>query len=146
MRIYQKHDLLAIHPRLFKPGDKSTVEDQIPPDALAYFMRDPHWCLAQAKTAGPARLAVVEGLFAHRVLDHLRAVQGLLRRADQYERSRLNAACGRALNLGTPTYRTIKRILKDGLDQQPDRLDAVVLETPYLTGGRFSRTPTDLLH
>jgi transposase len=146
VRIYCGHELVAIHPRQFKPGDKSTVEDHVPPDAQAYLMRDPQWCLAQAKAAGQATLAVVESLFAHRVLDHLRAVQGLLRLADQYGRDRLNAACSRALNFGTPTYRTIKQILKDGLDQQPELLDAVVLEAPYLSGGRFSRTPADQLH
>ena len=146
VRIYQEHDLVAIHPRLFKHGDKSTVEDHIPPDAQAYFMRDPQWCLVQATTVGPACLAVVERLFAHRVLDHLRAVQGLLRLADSYGGGRLDAACSRALNFGAPNYRTVKQILKDGLDQQPDLLDAVVLEAPYLNGGRFSRTPADRLH
>lgn len=146
VRIYQEHDLVAIHPRLFKHGDKSTVEDHLPPDAQAYFMRDPQWCLVQATAVGPACLAVVERLFAHRVLDHLRAVQGLLRLADQYGRPRLDAACSRALNFGVPSYRTVKQILKEGLDQQPDLLDAVVLEAPYLNGGRFSRTPADRLH
>jgi hypothetical protein len=43
-------------------------------------------------------------------------------------------------------YRAIKQILKDGLDQQPELLDAGVLEAPYLSGGRFCRSPTDLLH
>ena len=73
---------------------------------------------------GRRRLSVVERLFANRVLDHLRAAQGLLRLGDQYSRDRLEAACSRALNFGTPTYRTIKQILKDGLDQQPELLDA----------------------
>ena len=146
LRIYQDHELVAIHPRQFKPGSKSTVEDHVPPDAQAYFMRDPQWCLVQAKALGPATLSVVERLFASRVLDHLRAAQGLLRLGDQYSRDRLEAACSRALNFGTPTYRTIKQILKDGLDQQPELLDAGVLEAPYLSGGRFYRSPTDLLH
>ena len=146
VRIYLEHELVAMHPRLFKRGDRATVDDHLPPDAQAYFMRDPQWCLTQAKAAGPACLAVVEGLFAHRVLDHLRAVQGLLRLGDQYGRSRLDAACSRALNFGTPTYRTIKQILKNGLDQQPDLLAAAVLEAPYLGGSRFSRTPADRLH
>jgi hypothetical protein len=109
-------------------------------------MRDPQWCLTQAASVGPACRAVVESLFAHRVLDHLRAVQGLLRLGEQYGGGRLEAACSRALNFGTPSYRTIKQILKEGHDQQPDLLDAVVLEAPYLSGGRFSRAPTDLLH
>jgi transposase len=146
LRIYKEHDLVAIHPRLFKPGDKSTVEDHIPPDAQAYFMRDPQWCLAQAATVGPACLAVIESLFAHRVLDHLRAAQGLLRLSNQYGHHRLEAACSRALNFGTPTYRTIKQILKEGLDQQPDLLESLPLEAPYLGGGRFSRNLADLLH
>jgi hypothetical protein len=146
VRIYQEHDLVAIHPRMFKPGDKSTVDDHIPPDAQAYFMRDPQWCLTQAKTAGPATLAVVERMFAHRVLDHLRAAQGLLRLADQYGRGRLDAACSRALNFGAPTYRAIKQILKDGLDQQPDLLEVTALEAPYLSGGRFSRMPAGRVH
>ena len=146
LRIYQEHDLVAIHPRLFKPGTKSTVEDHVPPDAQAYLMRDPQWCLSQATSVGPACRAVVESLFAHRVLDHLRAAQGLLRLGDQYGRGRLEAASSRALNFGTPSYRTIKQILKEGHDQQPDLLDSVVLEAPYLSGGRFSRAPTDLLH
>ena len=146
LRLYHEHELVAIHPRLFKPGAKSTVEDHLPPDAQAYLMRDPQWCLAQAAAAGPATLAVVERLFAHRVLDHLRAVQGLLRLADQYGRKRLDAACSRALNFGAPAYRTIKQILKDGLDQQPGLLDAAALEAPYLSGGRFGRAAAGLLH
>jgi transposase len=146
VRLYHEHDLVAMHPRLFKKGDKSTVDDHVPPDAQAFLMRDPQWCLKQATAVGPATQAVVERLFAHRVLDHLRAVQGLLRLADTYGRSRLEAACSRALNFGAPSYRTIKQILKDGLDQQPDLLDAVVLEAPYLSGGRFRRTASDRLH
>ncbi len=146
VRIYHEHDLVAMHPRLSRKGDKSTVDDHVPPDAQAFMMRDPQWCLKQATAVGPATQNVVERLFAHRVLDHLRAVQGLLRLADTYGRPRLEAACSRALNFGSPSYRTIKQILKDGLDQQPDLLDTVVLEAPYLSGGRFSRPPADRLH
>ncbi|WP_291991758.1 IS21 family transposase [Candidatus Accumulibacter sp. ACC003] len=146
VRIYHEHELVAIHPRLFKAGTRSTVEDHLPPDAQAYFMRDPQWCLTQATAVGPACRAVVESLFAKRVLDQLRAVQGLLRLADQFGRGRLDAACSRALNFGTPSYRTIKQILKTGLDQQPELIDAPTLEAPYLSGGHFRRQSSDLLH
>jgi hypothetical protein len=109
-------------------------------------MRDPQWCLIQATAVGPACRAVVESLFAKRVLDQLRAVQGLLRLADQFGRGRLDAACNRALNFGTPSYRTIKQILKTGLDQQPELINAPTLEAPYLSGGYFRRQSSDLLH
>ena len=146
IRLYRDHELVAIHPRLFKHGDKSTVTDHLPPDAQAYLMRDPQWCLRQARTIGPACLALVEALFANRILDNLRAAQGVIRLSDQYGRHRLEAACARALSFGAPKYRTVKQILSQGLDQQPDLIEIAELEAPYRGGGRFSRDPSDLLH
>lgn len=146
LRIYREHELVAIHPRLFKHGEKSTVDDHIPPDAQAYLMRNPQWCLAQARSIGPACLALVESLFGDRVPDHLRAVQGVIRLSDQYGRRRLESACARALSFGAPQFKTVKQILVQGLDQQPDLVESIALEAPYLGAGRFSRDPKDLLH
>ena len=146
LRIYREHDLVAVHPRLFKPGTRSTVDEHMPPDAQAYFMRDPQWCLAQAKALGASCLAVIESLFANRVLDHLRAAQGVLRLRDSFGAVRLEAACARALRFGSPSYRTVKQILKEGLDHQSDWVQSVELEAPYRGAGRFSRDPSDLLH
>jgi len=146
LRIYLGHELVAIHPRLFKPGERSTVQDHLPPDAQAYFMRDPQWCLAQARAVGPACLALITSLFAHRVLDHLRAAQGVIRLGEPFGIGRLEAACARALNFGSPTYRTVKQILKDGLDRQADLLQSAELEAPYRGAGRFSRDVSELLH
>ena len=135
IRIYRDHELVAIHPHLFKRGDASTVRDHLPPDAQAYLMRNPQWCLAQAKSIGPACL-----------LEHLRAAQGVIRLSDQYGRRRLEAACARAVSFGAPQYRAVKQILSQGLDQQPDLIEIVELEAPYRGSGRFSRTPSDRLH
>jgi hypothetical protein len=145
IRIYHDHELVAVHPRLFKPGARSTVQDHLPPDAQAYFMRDPQWCLAQAKLIGPACRAVVDSMFAKGVLDYLRAAQGLLGLRERYSALRLEAACSRALNFGVPTYRTVKQILKEGLDQQPTLL-TTELEAPYRGGARFARAPSQRLH
>ena len=146
LRIYREHALVAVHPRLFKPGSRSTIQDHLPPEAQAYFMRDPQWCLAQAKAVGPACLAVIESLFSKGVLDYLRAAQGLLGLRDRFGTTRVEAACTRALNFGSPTYRTVKQILKEGLDQQPDLIPSAELEAPYRGGARFRRDPSDLLH
>ena len=146
IRLYRDHELVALHPRLFKHGDKSTATDHLPPDAQAYLMRDPQWCLTQARSIGPACLALVEHLFADRVLDHLRAAQGLIHLRDQYGAGRLESACARALSFGAAQYQTVKQILRHGLDQQPDLIEIVELEAPYRGGGRFSRDPSDLLH
>ena len=70
----------------------------------------------------------------------------MIRLSDKYGRSRLEAACARALSFGAPQYRTVKQILSQGLDQQPDLLDILELEAPYRGGGRFNRAPSDRLH
>jgi len=146
IRLYCDHELVALHPRLFKHGNKSTVDDHIPPDAQAYLMRNPQWCLAQARSIGTDCLALVEILFSDRVLDHLRAVQGVIQLSDQYGAQRVESACTRALAFGAPQFRTVKQILKQGLDQQPACAERVELEAPYLGAGRFSRHVSDLLH
>jgi hypothetical protein len=122
------------------------VQDHLPPDAVAFLMRDPQWCLAQATLVGPACRALVQALFSHRILDHLRAAQGVLRLGESFGPKRLEAACARALNFGAPTYRSVKQILKDGFDQQPELIEVAELEAPNLSGGRFSRGPGDPLH
>lgn len=140
VRVYREHELVAVHPRKFRPGDRSTVEEHLPPHARAYLMRDPQWCLKQAAGVGPACLAVVEALFADRVLEHLRAAQGLLRLREEFGVRRLEAACSRALNFGTPGFRSVKQILHAGLDLQPELLPASTLDEAYLGTSRFSRT------
>ena len=42
----------------------------------------------------------------------------LLKLAETYSQARLEAACARAWRFADPSYRTIKRILQQGLDQQ----------------------------
>ena len=84
-------------------------------------------------------------MFGKGVLDYLRAAQGLLGLRERYSAPRLEAACSRALNFGAPTYRTVKQILKDGLDQQPSLL-TTELEAPYCGGARFARAPSQPLH
>ena len=146
VRLYEDHALVATHARLTKPGSHATVPDHMPPDAQAYALRDPQWCLKSAQAIGPACRAVVEALFADRVLEHLRAAQGLLRLADQYGATRLEAACARAVHFGTPRYRTVKSILVQGLDRVSAQAEAEALEDPYVRGGRFSRSSSESVH
>lgn len=145
VELYREHELVAMHPRLRVPGQRSTVNDHLPPEALAYKLADPQWCLKQAAGIGPHCLALIERLFAHRVLDNLRAAQGVVRLAQRFGSSRLEAACQRALAFDSPRYRTVKHILEKGLDQaaQPDLPG---LAPVYTGAARFLRDTTKLLH
>ena len=51
------------------------------------------------------------GLMTVNALHRLRACQGVIGLADKYDTIRLNAACRRAIDVGDPTYRTVKGIL-----------------------------------
>ncbi|MDX1557053.1 MAG: IS21 family transposase, partial [Xanthomonadales bacterium] len=44
VRIYHNHQLIAVHPRATRPGERSTVLEHLPPEHVAYQMRDPQWC------------------------------------------------------------------------------------------------------
>jgi hypothetical protein len=146
VRIYKDQQLVALHPRLSKPGARSTLEDHLPPEAKAFRMRDPTWCLRQASRIGPGCRELVERLFAHRVLDNLRAAQGVIGLEKRYGSARLEAACARAVAFDSPLYRTVKTILDKGLDQQPDpQLSLPGLSRTYTGQGRFCRDTARLL-
>jgi hypothetical protein len=53
------------------------------------------------------------------VVDPLPKARRLLALAQAYGTNRLEAACARALAHDDPAYQTVKRILKEGLDEQP---------------------------
>jgi hypothetical protein len=72
-------------------------------------MQDPQWCLKQAEQIGPSCRAPVEQLFSDRVLDNLRAAQGIVGFAKKYGYKRLEAACQRALFFGQSTIKCTKK-------------------------------------
>jgi len=84
VKLFRDLKLVAVHPRLKKPGARSTIDDHLPPEALAYKMQDPQWCLKQARQIGPSCTALIEQLFSDRVLDNLRAAQGIVGFAKKY--------------------------------------------------------------
>jgi transposase len=143
--LYEDYRLVATHPRGRKPGSRFTVLEHLPPAAQAFFARDRSWCVKQATAVGPACAELIERLLADRIVERLRAAQGLLRLAERYGAARLEAACVRALYHASPFYRTVKTILAGGFDQQP--LPAMTEPAnPYAAGARFVRDAQTLFN
>ena len=140
--IYEDYRLVATHARRRKPGDRATVRDHLPPAARAFFAQDRRWCASQAALIGPACTELIEQLLADRVVERLRAAQGVLRMARTYAPERLEAACVRALAHASPFYRTVKTILTHGYDLQP--LGAHISTEPYASAARFARDAQSL--
>ena len=146
VRIYQGHELKATHARMRHQGGRATVPEHQPPAAQAYNMQDPQYCLTQAKRIGESCHAFIKRLFASRVLDNLRAAQGVVGLARRYGDKRVEAACLRALTFDNVRYSAVRQILEKGLDQQPNESNAFdTLSDAYTGGGRFHRDPNKLL-
>lgn len=141
--IYEDYRLVATHARGRKPGTRSTVLEHLPPAAQAFFARDHDWCMKQARTIGPACAELIDQLLADRVVERLRAAQGVLRFGERYGATRLEAACARALAHASPFYRTVKTILTNGYDQQPT-LPLQMSDEAYAGKARFARQAATL--
>ena len=145
VRVYHQHELVAVHPRLTLPGDRSTLDEHLPPEHIAYKMRDPSWCLGKADAVGPYCRTMIDRLFQNGVLDRLRSAQGVIKLVDQFGATRVEAACKRALAFENLGYRSVKTILDKGLDQAADPNGAFdTLGSAYTGGARYGRDTRDL--
>ncbi len=117
VQIFDNGQLIATHGR--RPAGKSTDLSHYPPEKIAFAMRTPVWCRSQAADIGPACVAVIGGLLEVNALFRLRAAQGVLGLASKHGAARLEKACARAIEVGDPTYRTVKGILAAGTETDP---------------------------
>lgn len=113
------YELIATHTRAQQPGERVTVLDHLPPYKVGGLLWNAETAQARAAEVGPATQQTVEVLLADPVVDPLPKVRRLLALAQTYGTDRLEAACARALAHADPAYRTVKRILTEGLDTQP---------------------------
>ena len=147
VRLYDEHTLVAVHPRRFKAGSKSTIEKHLPPNALAYCMQDAQWCLSESQKIGTYCEQVINHLLSDSVVDYLRAAQAIVGLQKKFGNARLDAACRRAMVFQSVRYKTIKSILQQGLEYAPlpdaDAFDA--LTETYTGKGRFCRSTSTLI-
>ena len=141
VRIYDpNYQLVATHDRAERAGTRRTHLDHLPPEKVPGLQLSRPVCQQQADLIGPATGKIVDIYLADPVIDRLPTVGRLLRLSELYGQARLEAACARALSFGDPNYRTIKRILKQGLEQDPP--PSAPISPPATT---FVRSAEDLL-
>jgi len=141
--IFQDYRLVASHVRARAIGTRRTVREHLPPEAQAFFAHDRAWCTEQALRIGPACAELIHTLLADRVIERLRAAQGVLRLAQRYGAERLEAACRRALVHESPYYRTVKTILASGFDRH-ESPEVALPAAAYIHQARFVRRARDL--
>jgi transposase len=114
--LYENHEHVVTHPRGLRRGQRVTLHDHLPPNAQGFFAHDRGWCLEQARRIGVRCAELIERLLDDRIVERLRAAQGVLALLEPYGAQRVEAACARALAHESPYYRTVKSILATGAD------------------------------
>jgi transposase len=118
VRIYLGAQLIKTHAHQPR-GGRSTDYNDYPKDRAPYAMRYPDFYRKKAHEIGPA-----VGHFADQLLAgefpwaHLRQAQKLLRLAERYGSTRIEAACLRALAFDLVDVHRLGRILEQALEQE----------------------------
>jgi len=116
VQIFRDQHVVATHVR--RLSGRATNMEHYPPETIAFHLQGPTWCRKIATDVGPACELVIGDLLAPNAIHHLRAAQGILRLREKYGIDRLEAACSRAIEVGDPSYRTVKGILAVGTEAQ----------------------------
>jgi transposase len=122
-------DRVASHARSFRPAERTTLTEHMPPAHQAMARRTPDRLRQDAAALGGATGAYVDRLLGAR--EHpeqgVRACLGVLRLARSYGAARLELACERALTAGVLSSRYVEQLLK--ADRRQPFLEAAPDET-----------------
>ena len=121
VEVFHHGTRVATHPRIPLDGRKhSTLPEHMP----SSHRRFADWTLErirrQADEIGPSTSALVDIILRERPHPEqgFRSCIGILRHLKAYGRERLEAACGRALEIRSYSYRSVTSILKNNLDRK----------------------------
>jgi transposase len=113
---------VASHPRSYGPKGTATIADEHRPRThREYGKWPPERVIAWGQSVGVHVGELASALMSRRTHPETgyRACLGVIRLADRFGRDRVDAACARALAIGSPTFKSVHAILKSGLDRTP---------------------------
>jgi len=122
VEIFHKHRRVAAHLRIHRKGGYATEASHMPASHRAHAGWTPSGLIAWGRRTGPHTAAFVEQLLDSRPHPEqgYRSCLGLKKLLRAYGAKRLEAACRRALDIGTLTCKSVRSILSTGLDQAAD--------------------------
>jgi len=121
VEVFRKGERIASHPRSSLKGRHTTLKGHLAPAHQEVAGWSAARLLRWAATIGPHTEAAIAHLFHARAHPQqgYRAALGILRLAKAHGQERLEAACQRAGQIESISYRSIASILKHGLERQP---------------------------
>ena len=142
IEVFYHHQRICSHPRLYgHPGQYSTTLEHMPPDHQAYVQWNGERFIQWAGRIGHhTEITVKAILAAHKIEQQaFKSCLGLIKLADKYSVSRLEAACEKALfYTPSPSYKSVKTILVTGQDKV-DAEQATSADSESVTAHGYTR-------
>ena len=121
VEVFYQNQRICSHPRLHgREGQYSTTVEHMPNDHQQYVKWNGERFIAWAEKVGPNTAIAVKAILAsHKIEEQgYRSCMALLKLADRFSITRVEAACARALSYTPhPSYKNITTILKSGQDR-----------------------------
>ena len=120
LEVFHRSQRVASHVRSYQRGAHTTVAEHMPKAHRAHAQWTPARLQSWGATIGAHTAQIVEHLLQSKSHPEqaYRACLGLLALARQYGNERLEAASALAVNLNSPTRKSVLSILRSGRDQQ----------------------------
>jgi hypothetical protein len=121
VEMFFKGKRVAVHPRSSRRGECSVLAEHRPKAHQKHLRWTPGRIIDWAAKSGPKCAEAVEHIINSKPHPEqgYRSCLGLIRLGQAYGAERLEAACTRAMALQICSYRSIKSMLKKGLESHP---------------------------
>jgi transposase len=118
IEVFHRGNRVAAHMRSSSDRRHTTVREHMPSSHRRYADWTPERIKRQADEIGRNTAALVETILRERSHPEqgFRAAVGIVRLVKSYGRDRLEAACGRALEIGARSFTSVNSILKNNLE------------------------------
>lgn len=126
VEVLHKGQRIASHVRSHLAWKKTTVTAHMPKSHQKYLEWTPERLLNWGEGNGPGTSAIIRKLLEEKPHPEMgyRSCMGIFNLSKSYGEDRLEAACARALTIGSPKRMTVKSILESGLDRNVDMFPA----------------------
>lgn len=140
IEIFARGERIAAHVRNSGNGRHTTIPEHMPSSHRRFADWTVERIAREASAAGPCVALLCERILAERPHPEqgFRACMGILRLKKSYGAQRVDAACGRALEIGARTYGSVRSILDHRLEAQPgQRKAATMIDHPNIRGAKY---------
>jgi transposase len=141
VEVFHRGSRVAVHMRSSADRRHTTVREHMPSSHRRYADWTPERIRRQAGEIGRNTAALVEIIMRERTHPEqgFRASVGIIRLLKSYGRDRLEAACGRALEIGARSFTSVNSILKNNLDAKRPAAaaDGPSIAHPNIRGPRY---------